>query len=93
MDPLGVITTLASIISYLRQVAAKVKRNQSMCVELGDHVESLLAILKRKNAQTLPKDLSKQLGPLLRCVPVVHKNAFIDNGWIQSASEYCVKFG
>jgi hypothetical protein len=67
LDPLGTITTLASVISYLLDVAAKVQQNRAECIALGTHAQSLLVLLKKKCVEGLPEDLTEQLRPLIRC--------------------------
>jgi hypothetical protein len=68
MDPLGTITTLAGVVSFLLDVAAKVHQNRAECIALGTHAQSLITLLKKKRAESLPYDLSEQLNPLIRCV-------------------------
>jgi hypothetical protein len=68
MDPLGSITTLASVISFLLDVASKVQQNRAECVALGAHAQSLLDLLKNKRAENLPEDLAAQLNPLIKYV-------------------------
>lgn len=68
MDPLGSITALASVVSYLLDVAAKVQQNRAECLALGTHAQSLLVLLQAKRRETLPEDVNVQLSPLIRYV-------------------------
>lgn len=68
MDPLGTLTTLASVVGYLLDVAQKVQQNRAECVALGQHSHALLVLLKNREAKTLPLDLHEQLRPLITSV-------------------------
>lgn len=68
MDPLGALTTLASVVGYLLDVAAKVHQNRAECTALGQHSQALLLLLRKRDAQALPLDLHEQLKPLITCV-------------------------
>jgi hypothetical protein len=65
MDPLGLITTFASVVNYLLDVAAKVQQNRAECVALGAHAQALLQLLKKKDMDSLPRDMTRQLEPLI----------------------------
>jgi hypothetical protein len=65
MDPLGLITTFASVVNYLLDVAAKVQQNRAECVALGEHAQALLQLLKKKDMDSLPRDMTRQLEPLI----------------------------
>ena len=64
MDPISSIQTLASVVSYLLEVAKKMKENKEECQRLCEHTGHILSIVRDETKGNVPPKLDLRLGAL-----------------------------
>jgi hypothetical protein len=67
-DPIGIISTIISVIGYIRTAADKVEQNRDECIRLGDHAEDVLRLIKEEIKNGASIDVERRLLKLKRLV-------------------------
>ena len=66
MDPLSIVTTLYSVVKFLRDTADKVQQNRQECIRLADHAENVLVFIEDEVKRGVSEDVLARLSKLKR---------------------------